>query len=217
MTKYKSGPRPKTHAEINVYRRQALIEATVRSIHDLGYRDTTVGSICRAAGVSRGLIRHYFSSKDDLMLDTYRHLRNELHAEIQVEMSRVSTSLQKLHAMIRAMFLSSVFEEHRIAAWLALSVEAQTNARLRDVNREIYESYRQDATQLFEGAMSSQGRVQWARRAANTLIALTDGLWLEYRLDSSAFSREEAAEICIEYVEMAVSRNQNTDSDDREN
>src|SRR5918993_975251 len=48
-------------------RRQQLIEATITSISRYGYADATISRISKEAGVSTGIVHHYFGSKDDLL------------------------------------------------------------------------------------------------------------------------------------------------------
>ena len=45
-------------------RRNQLIEAAISSLHDYGYADTTVARIAKKAGVSSGIVHHYFDGKD---------------------------------------------------------------------------------------------------------------------------------------------------------
>ena len=53
-------------------RREDLIRATLSLIGKSGVRSATVRSIADEAGVTLGLIRHYFSSKDDLINAAYQ-------------------------------------------------------------------------------------------------------------------------------------------------
>ena len=48
--------RPRTHAEINEYRRRTLIEGALRSLAERGVAGTTVATISKEAGASRGLL-----------------------------------------------------------------------------------------------------------------------------------------------------------------
>ena len=47
--------------------RLRLIEATIRSIVEIGLPDTTVSSIMERAGLSRGMLHLHFGSKDELL------------------------------------------------------------------------------------------------------------------------------------------------------
>ncbi|MES2698100.1 MAG: TetR family transcriptional regulator, partial [Pseudomonadota bacterium] len=53
-------------------RRQSLIAACAECLAEVGARGVSVRSICRRAGVSAGLLTHYFSGIDQLILATYR-------------------------------------------------------------------------------------------------------------------------------------------------
>ena len=53
-------------------RRTQLIAAAISSLHDHGYAETTVARIAARAGVSPGIVHHYFNGKDDLLFATMR-------------------------------------------------------------------------------------------------------------------------------------------------
>ena len=53
-------------------RRDALIAATARCLSTRGADGTSVRAICLEAGVSAGLLRHYFDGIDALVDATYR-------------------------------------------------------------------------------------------------------------------------------------------------
>ena len=67
-----SSKHPKFTRESRDVRRQALIDATRRCMATDGVEGATVRRICDEAGVSQGLLRHHFGSKDALMAETYR-------------------------------------------------------------------------------------------------------------------------------------------------
>ncbi|RVJ51992.1 TetR family transcriptional regulator, partial [Sinorhizobium meliloti] len=53
-------------------RRQELIEATLDCISEFGLKGATVRQIALRAGVTAGLVRHYFESKDQMVAEAYR-------------------------------------------------------------------------------------------------------------------------------------------------
>ena len=57
-------------------RRRELVEATLAVIAEHGLDHATVREIALRAGVTPGLIRHYFSGKEELVIAAYRQ-----HAE----------------------------------------------------------------------------------------------------------------------------------------
>ena len=60
-------------------RKQQLIEATMASIAELGMQKTTIVSISKRAGMSSGIISHYFGGKQGL-IDSL-HLDLDLQAD----------------------------------------------------------------------------------------------------------------------------------------
>ena len=53
-------------------RRRQLIEATIDTIHEVGFASTTVQAVSRRAGLSAGLVAHYFRDKEGLLEATLR-------------------------------------------------------------------------------------------------------------------------------------------------
>jgi len=56
-------------------KRTAILEATLRLISKHGFHGTAMSKVAKEAGVSAGIIYHYFDSKDDLMDELYRHIK----------------------------------------------------------------------------------------------------------------------------------------------
>ena len=53
------------------FRRQSLIEATARCLAKHGAQGISVRAICAEAGVSPGLLRHYFTGINDAIAEAY--------------------------------------------------------------------------------------------------------------------------------------------------
>jgi transcriptional repressor BetI len=188
-------------------RRRELIEATLSIIAERGFAETTVARICGAAGVSRGLISHYFAGKQALLLEAYRGLSQELAAETAKAMSASNGDpLNALRALVEVSFRPPVFEADKIAAWLAFWSAARGSAALNALNRELYRGYRASVTRLMAEAARSRGVSLNAHRAATALTALIDGLWLEHALDPEAFGVDQAEAVCLDYLDRLFTR-----------
>lgn len=55
------------YGSLREQRRAAILEAGLLQFAQDGFERATVGAVARRAGVSQGLIYHYFASKDDLL------------------------------------------------------------------------------------------------------------------------------------------------------
>jgi AcrR family transcriptional regulator len=68
-----------------------------------------VREICNRAGVSTGLLRHYFDGKDALIIEAYRTLTREYHGSLRGVLSGPAQSAeQKLRSFFDAYFSSRV-------------------------------------------------------------------------------------------------------------
>src|SRR3546814_17201013 len=62
-------------------RRRQLIAATITSIHEQGFANATISRISKNAGLSGGIVAHYFDDKAGLLAATMRSLAQDLLRE----------------------------------------------------------------------------------------------------------------------------------------
>ena len=77
-------------------RRQQLIDATIESVAELGLRATTINSISKKAGLSSGIISHYFGGKQGLIEATVRYLLSNLKQSLLGGLKADTTPEQRL-------------------------------------------------------------------------------------------------------------------------
>mgnify|MGYP003488082671 CR=1 FL=1 len=61
------------------FRRQQLIDATIKVLAQKGYATLTVADVARQAGLSTGIIIFHFVSKDELLASVLRFLAEEYY------------------------------------------------------------------------------------------------------------------------------------------
>ena len=159
-------------------RRKQLVDATVATIHQDGIAATTVAKIASRAGVSNGIVHHYFTNKDDLLFETMRSLLAELRRDAVERLGRAATPRQRLYAVIDASYGDNQFSGEVFSAWLALYGNARQSPRLRRI-LEIY--HRRLRANLMHDLLKMTARKR-ALHIAEVLGAMIDGLWLRYAL-----------------------------------
>jgi AcrR family transcriptional regulator len=79
-------PRPARRRLSEDERRAQILRATIEVVADRGFEAASASLIAARAGVSKGLIWHYFAGKNDLMkqavLETVRRIRDEVAAAV---------------------------------------------------------------------------------------------------------------------------------------
>jgi AcrR family transcriptional regulator len=183
-------------------RRRELVDATLACIAELGMERTTVREIAIRAGVTPGLIRHYFAGKDELVLAAYRRHVEELaaHADKAVEEAG-SEPVARLAALIVGTLTSPVVDQTNLSLWAGFIEMVRTNVAMAEVHREGYQHYRRLSETLIGDALEAEGRKTSTverERLGIMLNALIDGLWLEGSLSAVEFEGSRLAAIGLE-------------------
>jgi len=197
--------RKRSTRETPEIRRKSLIQATMRSIAKYGYSGTTIEKICEEAQISRGLVNHHFKSKEELINQSYKELCNEW--EFQTHGMLLETYKEpedKLYAMIRMSFSPMLFKQEYLGIWVGFWSVIGKSPSLKKLNRTMYAQDRSTYQTIFEQIGKKREIEIDARSAAVSLIALTDGLWLEWCLDSKGFSPQEAETACVNFVKQTI-------------
>ena len=59
-------------------KREKIFSATLKLIAEHGFHGTAMSRVAKEAGVSAGIIYHYFENKDELIIELYKSLKREL-------------------------------------------------------------------------------------------------------------------------------------------
>ena len=180
-------------------RRQQLVEAAITVIHQYGLANATVARIAKRAGVSSGIVHHYFADKDELLFATMRSLLAELHRDTVARQRDARTPRQRVNAVIDASFGDAQFDEEVFSAWLALYGNARQSERLRGIltlyHRRLHANLMHDLVRLMDRPR--------AARLAEGIAAMIDGLWLRYALTGKPPNPEHPRAITRAYFEAA--------------
>nr|WP_067290613.1 transcriptional regulator BetI [Marinobacterium profundum] len=161
-------------------RRKQLIEATAAAIHQHGYANTTVAKISKIAGVSTGIIHHYFDGKSDLLAETMRQLMRQLTDGIYSDWSRANSPRERIAAIIDGNFSAEQFAPEVVTCWLAFWAETPHDTALQRLSGIRGARMRSNLLHNFRELLPADE----ARDAALLLASLIDGLWINCALAS---------------------------------
>ncbi|MCC5882313.1 MAG: transcriptional regulator BetI [Halomonas sp.] len=188
---------PKTGME--PIRRSQLIQATMAAIDEVGLADATVLRIARHAGVSAGIISHYFGGKDGLLEATMRQILTDLGQAVAQRRGQLIDGSPRDHlgAIIDGNFDRSQISGPAAKTWLAFwasSMHQPQLQRLQQVNdQRLYSNLCCQFRRLMP--------LNEARDAARALAAMIDGLWLRGTLSPEGLDTQRArrlAHACLD-------------------
>lgn len=186
--------------KIRDHRRNELIDATIASIATHGLGDTTLSTIAAEAGVSPGLVNHYFDGKEELFEATLRHLAKQLALTIRNLIPADAAPTDRLHAIIDGCLSDDNFAEGSVQAWLHFWRQVPGNAGFARLLRAINQRFRSN---LMFALVELLPR-ELAEEASIGLYALIDGFWLRRAIEPDAVKLEVARKICRGYIAMVV-------------
>lgn len=176
-------------------RRRQLIEATIASIHEVGFAESSLSRISARAGVSTGIVHHYFEDKAELLESTLRQLGSNLRLAVVRRLAAARTPLERLLAVIDGNIGTDQFTPEGVSAWLAFWAQVPTNPRLARVQHAIISRLHDNLVH----ALKSMGR-QDAEEIASVTEALIDGLWLRAALSSQDPDAARARRLVLDYL-----------------
>ncbi|MEY4305566.1 MAG: hypothetical protein RIT52_1741 [Pseudomonadota bacterium] len=161
-------------------RRDALIAAAMDLVAMGGPQAATVRAIADRAGVTPGLIRHYFSSKEELTRAAYRRLIEMLTRDsaTAIESSDLDPK-GRLVAFVSASLRPPVVDPKRLGLWAGFLNALRTDPAMREVHEQGYRAYRDILEMLIAHLPRPAVQPDQIRRDAIACNAVIDGLWLE--------------------------------------
>ncbi len=179
-------------------RRQSLIEAAARVLAEKGASGVSVRTISAEAGVSPGLLGHYFEGIDALIAATYRWVAGRVSDQLTAAVDAAGEEPRaRLRAYVVASFRPPIADPALLATWIAFWSLVKSSDAIGALHADLYAGYRTELEPLLAEAGLAPAEV---RMAAVALTALVDGLWLELCLAPGAFTADEASAIAEKWI-----------------
>jgi len=175
--------------ELEESRRNQLIGVTIDSLAELGYVSSTLAQIAGRAGVSPGLVAHYFGDKDGLLEAAFRSLSRRVGDQVRSRLARARTPRGRIQAVIDANLGPAEFDQRTGTAWLAFWGQVVHVPRLKRVQRV----YQRRTLSNLQHALKRLLPPEEARSLAYMIAAMIDGVWLRAALSEWTEADSESA------------------------
>jgi|TARA_R110002126_G_scaffold119409_1_gene260337 TetR/AcrR family transcriptional repressor of bet genes len=183
-------------------RQQQLINATLMSVERHGLQHTTINTISGLAGMSSGIISHYFGGKQGLIEATQKFLLDELKQALLTRTSgKTLTPVARLSMIVEANFTELQRSNAATKTWLSFWSQAMHDpglARLQNINSQrLYSNLLFSFKQLLPNTA--------AINAAKQTAAVIDGFWLRSALSSTPIEDFKQAQILSKaFIEAVI-------------
>ena len=180
-------------------RRQQLIEVTIESLAEVGFQGTTLAQIANKAGVSAGLVAHYFVDKDGLMQAAFRALLVRQREQVRWRLTAAGRPLERVQAYVAACLSPESLRATDSRAWFAFWTQVHQSPQIARIQhlyqRRLLSNLRAELRPLVPASALGD-------YAAN-IAALMDGAWLQAALAPRVES--DNAALCERVLKLVTS------------
>ena len=163
------------------------------------WQHTTINTISKIAGVSTGIINHYFGGKQGLLKATVRYLLTELMSNLR-DVAH-GDPMGRLAAIVKANFSPLQMSNRSSKTWLAFwsqAIHDKDMEQLQKINeRRLYSNLKYSFKQLLPA--------EHVNEVSQSTAAMIDGLWLLRALSTKPLSVSQAEQYCMSYICNSVS------------
>lgn len=195
-------PKRRSQAENREYRRTSLLKAAIATVARYDIEGATVERICSQAGASRGLIAHYFESKESLLLAA---LENWFHTALEIKTHIAEDTTLSAEQRIREIAYSSVsppsYSWEIASAWQAFTNASRHNPAYAKPIRDASRYATRLIAPLFAQAAEDLEIEIDAEAAAMGLYILDDGLWNSLATGKDKLTLTKARACCDRYID----------------
>jgi TetR/AcrR family transcriptional regulator, transcriptional repressor of bet genes len=180
-------------------RRRQVIDAVLRILGEHGWRDLTIREVADVAGVSSGIIAHYFGKKREMTIDAIAEAHRRYEQQLSEAHQSYAHPLERLVAFIDVLAGSGGREQPGWAFWLAIWGRVPFDRVLQAEAAALQRAFRQ----LLSNAVAQGVDLKLFRPQsspadiADSLIALGQGLGLQHVLDGRAMPPKRLKELLL--------------------
>jgi AcrR family transcriptional regulator len=191
-------PARRTQEERRNATRGVLLDATIATLVEQGYRGTTTLAVERRAGVSRGARIHHFPNKATLLADVADHLYEQLSDFYDEAFGgpyrRLESDLDRLRHGLRDLW--AIYQRPHFTAVLELNMAARTDPELQERLLSVAQRHRQLALDAAKKHFPVLAEDQ-----SRTLIELIHASFVGMRLQMGVTADPECIEIVLAALE----------------
>ena len=195
---------PRSRPE-TVERRKDILRAALEIFGAKGYTRGSLAEIAEQVGMTHAGVLHHFGSKDQLLLEVLRY-RDENDLEELVD-HHIPSGIDLFRHLVRTAFANAE-RAGIVQAYAVLSAESVTEDHPgKAYFEERYQTLRRQVDEAFVIVCEERGvdvSTERVKHASASILAVMDGLQVQWLLDGSSVELGSATMFAIEAIVSAV-------------
>jgi TetR/AcrR family transcriptional repressor of bet genes len=186
-------------------RREEVISATRRCLAKNGFAKLSVKAIAEEAGLSTGIIYHYFKNKDDLLLNVIKEAFSRSHENVMQVVEPLTSERDKLFKHLDSIHAVVIDNPDFYTVMLNFLGQAPNNPEIRKIMTKFLSNLTSYAGRyLKEGVAHNHFSENKVKDLHTIIIALGMGLGIMCTLAPDTFDHEALGESYKEFVRRHI-------------
>jgi len=188
-------------ADLAAERKSQIINATIDCIARYGYNNFSMQDVARIADVSKGIIHYYFLNKEDLMMAVLERVAGDIESLLAGITEKTQDPSEQLRQMIRVCF--DIVRQKREYYCINMDFWTQINQKekVRLAVAKHYAKFRSTTAAIVQaGVDSGVFKPIDSAHAASVIIAIVDGISLQWLFEESSFPYDDLIKTSEEIV-----------------
>ncbi|MFW5988695.1 MAG: TetR/AcrR family transcriptional regulator [Desulfosudaceae bacterium] len=186
-------------------RRKEIIDAFYHCVNADGMAKASVRKIARKAGLQSSMIHHYFKDRDEMIERMVEAFADNIFNDFIAEIKRYDDPETRFFKALEFMYSPGMINDEYSGFFLECCVEARRNPRVRATLAETFARFRQTIMAYME-EIEIMNHLSAAHKEihASMLIALHEGLELQWYIDPKAVPLDKAIVLTRQIIDLMV-------------
>lgn len=182
-------------------RREQIIQAAGRLFSERGIYPSRIDDVAATAGVGKGTVYWYFSSKDEVVLAVIEEFFDRAHEGLAALVQEPGTVAERLHDYVRSHAAQLIEQPHLAALAAEFYALAPREPKVRELLESYYDGWTDATAKMFDqGVERDELQTEDTRLSATTLIELIDGATLNWTATAGRFDLAQRFHQAVDVV-----------------
>jgi AcrR family transcriptional regulator len=168
-------------AEKSAMTRNAILEAAIQCIIELGYANTTTALIADYAGVSRGAMMHHFPSRASVLKATIEYLHHKRLSELGEIIPQQDKREEEDRRILAERLVKAAWEYMNLPssiAYMEIMMAARSDEELSGILEPLEKDFEKQFVEIIQFAVPERKGSESLEVASHLMFSLLSGLML---------------------------------------
>ena len=186
-------------------RRQEIIAAFYHCVNDDGLANASIRKIARQAGVQPSIIHHYFKDRDEMIENMVDFFTDTIFDNFLKKMRDYDNPDTRFFKALEFMYSPGMINKEYSGFFLECCVEARRNPKVRASLARTFRRFRQTIIAYIEEMNVLENLTKKQKENyASMLIAIHEGLELQWFIDPKAVSLKKATSLTRYVIDLMI-------------